>query len=149
MKTCKELGWKEGDKFKVVAGHAGCAFHAGQVVTLLYDDGTDFPRWKAEGGKTAFAHIDYMLPYEYVGSKYNLVPLCPPSKYTRSIYGVEIDIYDILNAWEVICPATQHAIKKLLMPGQRGNKSKLQDLREASQAIKRAIRLEERKCLQI
>ncbi len=65
------------------------------------------------------------------------------NKYTRAIHGVEVDVYDVLNAWKVGCPATQHAIKKLLMPGQRGSKDKLQDLKEAEQAIKRAIELEE------
>ena len=65
------------------------------------------------------------------------------NKYVRTIHGVEVDVYDVLNAWEVGCPATQHAIKKLLMPGQRGSKDVLQDLKEAEQAIKRAIELEE------
>lgn len=63
------------------------------------------------------------------------------NKYTRNIDGVEVDVYDVLKAWEVVCPATQHAIKKLLMPGQRGSKNKFQDLKEAKQAIKRAIEL--------
>lgn len=63
------------------------------------------------------------------------------NKYTRTIYGVEVDVYDVLVAWNVTCPATQHAIKKLLMPGQRGSKDKLQDLEEAGQAIERAIEL--------
>lgn len=63
------------------------------------------------------------------------------NKYARTIYGVEVDVYDVLVAWNVTCPATQHAIKKLLMPGQRGSKDKLQDLEEAGQAIERAIEL--------
>ncbi len=63
------------------------------------------------------------------------------NKYARTIHGVEVDVYDVLVAWNVTCPATQHAIKKLLMPGQRGNKDKLQDLQEAEQAIERAIEL--------
>jgi hypothetical protein len=28
-----------------------------------------------------------------------------------------VDVYDILNGFEVINPGCQHAIKKLLMPG--------------------------------
>lgn len=63
------------------------------------------------------------------------------NKYARTIHGVEVDVYDVLVAWNVTCPATQHAIKKLLMPGQRGNKDKIQDLQEAKQAIERAIEL--------
>lgn len=52
-----------------------------------------------------------------------------------------IDVYDVLKAFGVVCPATQHAIKKLLMAGERGHKDKLTDLSEASDAITRAIEL--------
>ena len=38
-------------------------------------------------------------------------------------------------------PATQHAIKKLLQPGDRGHKDKLTDLREALASIERAIQM--------
>lgn len=55
---------------------------------------------------------------------------------------VEADVYDVLVAWSVACPARQHAIKKLLMAGQRGVKSTLQDLEEARDAVTRAIELE-------
>ena len=55
---------------------------------------------------------------------------------------VEIDIYDVLKAWNVTNPASQHAIKKLLQPGERGHKDKLTDLREAGKSIDRAIELE-------
>ena len=66
----------------------------------------------------------------------------PISKYHRIIKGKLMDVYDVLSAWGVACPATQHAIKKLLMPGRRGHKTRLQDLREARDAIDRAIALE-------
>ena len=64
------------------------------------------------------------------------------NKYQRNIRGVTIDVYDVLNEYVVTCPATQHAVKKLLMAGQRGPKTVLQDLEEAKQAIERAIELE-------
>ena len=64
------------------------------------------------------------------------------SKYHRTIKGVQLDVYDVLKAWNVTNPATQHAIKKLLMPGNRGHKDKLTDLKEAYQSIARAIELE-------
>ena len=64
------------------------------------------------------------------------------SKYHRTIKGVQLDVYDVLKAWNVSNPATQHAIKKLLQPGQRGHKDTLQDLNEAQQSIARAIELE-------
>lgn len=48
------------------------------------------------------------------------------------------DVYSVLVAFGVQCPARQHAIKKLLMPGQRGSKSELQDLQEAIVSVSRA-----------
>lgn len=54
-----------------------------------------------------------------------------------------IDVYAILVAYNVTCPAIGHAIKKLLMPGQRDKGSKLNDLKGALAAINRAIELEE------
>jgi len=63
------------------------------------------------------------------------------SKYTRRIRSEQVDIYDILVAYGVTCPATAHAIKKLLMPGQRGHKDIREDLEEALSSIDRAIDL--------
>ena len=52
------------------------------------------------------------------------------------------DVYDVLEAFGVSCPARAHAIKKLLCAGQRGKGDVLQDLHEANQAITRASQLE-------
>ena len=49
------------------------------------------------------------------------------------------DVYSVLVAFGVTCPARSHAIKKLLMPGQRGAKSEVQDLDEALVSVSRAI----------
>ena len=62
--------------------------------------------------------------------------------YQRAVKDKVIDIYDILELYKVYNPATAHAIKKLLMPGKRGNKGVIQDLEEAKQSITRAIELE-------
>jgi len=64
------------------------------------------------------------------------------SKYTRTIKGVEIDIYDILDAYQTGSAAVDHAIKKLLCPGTRGAKSRMQDLDEARNSLDRAIQIE-------
>lgn len=64
------------------------------------------------------------------------------NKYKRKVPTLEIDVYDILKAFNVINPATQHAIKKLLCAGDRGYKDKVQDLKEALASISRAIELE-------
>ena len=64
------------------------------------------------------------------------------SKYSRRIGKEVVDVYDVLMVFNVTNPATQHAIKKLLMPGNRGHKDKQTDLKEAYQSIARAIELE-------
>lgn len=65
------------------------------------------------------------------------------NKYNKEIKkGVLVDVYDVLNAFDVVNPATAHAIKKLLMPGKRGAKDAIQDLKEARNSINRAIELE-------
>jgi len=64
-----------------------------------------------------------------------------PNKYARTINGATVDVYDILAAFNVTCPATQHTVKKLLMPGKRGGKSVTQDLREALASVQRAIEM--------
>jgi hypothetical protein len=73
------------------------------------------------------------------------------SKYHRTITqtlpgdthgcSVTIDVYDVLKAFGVSCPALQHAIKKLLCAGLRGNKSAEQDISEAANSCRRAIEL--------
>jgi len=61
------------------------------------------------------------------------------SKYHKTIKGVTMDVYDVLRAFEVTSPPIQHAVKKLLMPGNRGHKDQLQDVQEAMQSIQREI----------
>jgi len=68
------------------------------------------------------------------------------SKYHREIKkGVFVDVYDVLSAFEVVNPAMQHALKKMLAPGKRGAKDTIQDMKEAIQSIERAIELEKEK----
>jgi hypothetical protein len=71
------------------------------------------------------------------------------NKYHRRIASVEninefttVDVYSVLEAFKVTCPARQHAIKKLLCSGIRGKGDAIQDLKEARDAILRAIELE-------
>jgi hypothetical protein len=54
-----------------------------------------------------------------------------------------VDTYSVMDAFGVQCPAVAHAIKKLLCAGQRGHKDRLTDLREAADAVSRAIDLEQ------
>lgn len=64
-------------------------------------------------------------------------------KYLKEIKkDVKVDVYDVLVAFEVVNPAMQHAIKKLLCPGVRGWKDYETDCKEAIESINRAMELE-------
>lgn len=63
-------------------------------------------------------------------------------KYDRQCKGVVFDVYDVLQAFEVVNPALQHLIKKALCAGLRGHKKREQDLVEILESAKRAIELE-------
>lgn len=68
------------------------------------------------------------------------------NKYEREITdrqgnSATVDVYDILKSFNVTCPATQHAVKKLLCSGLRGHKDLQTDLIEAKESIVRAIEL--------
>ena len=69
------------------------------------------------------------------GAKYLRPVNCPvPGK---------VDVYSVLEAFDVRCPARQHAIKKLLCAGLRGNSGELQDLEEARDAVERALQMQD------
>lgn len=64
------------------------------------------------------------------------------SKYHREIKpGVKVDVYDVLQAWRVDNPALQHLIKKALQAGQRGHKSRDEDLADIVASAIRAREL--------
>lgn len=69
----------------------------------------------------------------------------PPAKinkYEKRIKNTTVDVYDVLKAFDVTCPAMAHAIKKMLCSGQRGYKNTEQDKREAIASIERSIGLD-------
>lgn len=70
-------------------------------------------------------------------------------KYLRTIHSavypkltIEIDVYCVIEAFGVTCPARAHAIKKLLCAGGRGKGSTIDDLTGAIAVISRAVELE-------
>lgn len=68
------------------------------------------------------------------------------SKYLREMKCLvdgKADIYSVIETFQVKYPARQHAIKKILCSGIRGKGDELQDLREARDAIDRAIQMYE------
>lgn len=48
-----------------------------------------------------------------------------------------VDVYRVLELFEVVEPAIQHAVKKLLCAGGRGAKSQPQDVQEAIDSLAR------------
>jgi hypothetical protein len=80
------------------------------------------------------------------------LPTDSGSKYVRTILprvgngpGVEADVYNVLDAYAVPCPAQAHAAKKLLCAGLRGKADRLRDLEECLDAVRRAVELERRR----
>lgn len=76
-------------------------------------------------------------------------PERPYSKYRKDVSELdEVDVYDVCELFSVNDPsgATQHAIKKLLLSGQRtGGKAASVDIAEAIDSLKRAQELAKRR----
>lgn len=68
------------------------------------------------------------------------------SKYNREIIGLDgtevtVDVYRVLDAFQVTDPAIQHALKKMLCTGLRGHKGYLTDLEDAIESLEKAKEL--------
>lgn len=65
------------------------------------------------------------------------------SKYSKDVSGYQtIDVYDLIQIYEVTNPALQHALKKILMAGQRGHKDFEQDCQDIIDSVNRAKALQ-------
>ena len=53
-------------------------------------------------------------------------------------YANTFDVYDVLAGFNITHPAIQHAVKKILMCGQRGHKDTTDDLLEIISALSRS-----------
>lgn len=76
--------------------------------------------------------------------------LTTESRYQRqiiSLHGTKsaVDVYRVLEAFEVDSHAIAHAIKKLLAPGKRHAKTREQDLKEAIKSIEAELLLMEQR----
>ena len=70
----------------------------------------------------------------------------PCNKYDRTVKdtdgnSVVVDVYSVLDGFNVTCPALQHLIKKALCVGIRGHKDTDQDLQDINASAIRAIQL--------
>ena len=48
-----------------------------------------------------------------------------------------IDVYRVIDLWEIKHPALQHALKKVLAAGKRGAKDEAKDVQEAIDSLER------------
>lgn len=87
---------------------------------------------RCKPAKVGEIHIDGKRHEAQLGNKY-LHEIKP---------GVFVDVYDVLMAWNVTNPALQHLIKKALQAGERGHKSREQDLQDIIDSAIRAKELE-------
>ena len=53
-----------------------------------------------------------------------------------------IDVYRVLDLFNVVNPCVQHAIKKLLCAGQRGVKDERKDIEEAVSSLVRCLEMQ-------
>ena len=52
-----------------------------------------------------------------------------------------VDVYRVLSLFKVTEPCIQHAIKKLLCAGDRGDKSDIKDITEARDSLNRHLEM--------
>ena len=64
-----------------------------------------------------------------------------PSRYHRQFCGVTLDLYRVANLWGVKSHALFHAMKNIMMAGNRGAKDYKTDLREAIVAIEEELKI--------
>lgn len=57
--------------------------------------------------------------------------------YYKKVPGEYIDVYRVIDLFEISDPCIQHAIKKLLAAGKRGAKDTQKDVREAIVSLER------------
>lgn len=56
-----------------------------------------------------------------------------------------MDVYDVLDIFEVNNPAIAHAVKKMLVTGKRGHKDEVRDIKDAISTLNRALTLVQNK----
>lgn len=90
------------------------------------------------------SHNIYKRPIsEHDGAKYLRTIFAADGNAPKS--GIKVDVYCVIEAFGITCPALQHALKKILACGQRNKGSKLDDMRGVFDAMWRAMELEEQR----
>lgn len=99
---------------------------------------------------------DQIIPYyaNAVAKDTSISASAIPNKYNRTIKDVDgnsvvVDVYAVLEAFQVTCPALQHLTKKALCAGLRGHKDISQDLEDIKASAIRAIQLSNNRQIQV
>lgn len=126
----------------VAAGQMGEVYlsgnQQGESVRMQYVGAPDLPDgWSTKSHNWHNVEVVSVRPVE--GFIFETVE--SSNKYQRKIKGVSMDVYDIIKAYEVKCPALQHLIKKALCTGIRGHKDATQDLQDIVDSSIRALEL--------
>lgn len=73
-------------------------------------------------------------------------------KYLRKIHSadgkggpINVDVYCVIEAFGITCPALQHALKKILACGKRGKGSAVDDIHGVFDAMWRALELQKQR----
>jgi hypothetical protein len=107
----------------------------------MTEDLSAFTREEISAYRARLGMQPFLVELQYDPSEVAFKP--ERSKYHREIKpGVWVDVYDVLHAWGVKNPALQHLIKKALQPGERGHKTKEQDMADIVASALRARELE-------
>jgi hypothetical protein len=134
----------------------GEQIHINRPLMLLRQDGKEIQRSDSRSAKLTSMDHD-SRDYQIVAYRYIVAP--PKNeekpeqqdnpKYDKTMvdkydHTVKIvaDVYTVLESFKVVCPALGHAAKKILNPGVRGHKSKMEDLIDIKHSVDRAIELE-------
>ena len=140
IKTCRhcDIGFYRDDAIPIP--HDRCEWcHVGIETLEKMIEGYFGDMSTKQHGKNA-SHCP-SAPHE---PKRDPAPMGLRNKYEREIKpGVWVDVYDVLAAWAVDNPALQHLIKKALQPGERGHKTREQDLADIVASARRAQELEQ------
>jgi hypothetical protein len=140
---------------RVTAVASPARFRIGQAVRVVagdYAGGTGIVRSidKAGGYLVAFNGDSVIAVSEWIHGDLlseSLVGDVKPqprkhSHYFRDVSRLrEIDVYRVLELFDVTHPSAQHAIKKLMVSGRRGAKNVEQDVREAGDTVNRWLEM--------
>jgi len=64
------------------------------------------------------------------------------SHYFKDVANLQqIDVYRVLELFEVTCPVAQHIVKKALVAGNRGAKSQTRDMQDIADSAQRWLEM--------